>query len=159
MLQAPALLSERHALADFSCGRPVLDDWLRKRARANQTSGASRTYVVTDDVRVVAYYCLAAGGLAAAEATGAFRRNMPDPVPVAVLGRLAVDRSMQGKGLGVALLRDCVLRASQAADIMGIRGIIVHALDGDAKAFYERYGFSASPQNPLLLVLSLKRPS
>ncbi len=159
MLRAPTLLASNHDLGEFACGRPVLDEWLRKRARANQASGASRTYVIAEGSRVVGCYCLAAGGLASTEATGALRRNMPDPIPMAVLGRLAVDRSMQGRGLGVALLQDCVLRASQAAAIMGIRGILVHALDEDAKAFYERYGFTASPASPLLLVLSLKLPA
>lgn len=153
---APALLSDVHELDRFSCGKPVLDDWLRKRARANQVSGASRTYVVAEGNQVVGYYCLASGAIAAAEAPGSIRRNMPDPIPMAIIGRLAVDQEFQGKGLGPALLNDAVLRAHQASSIMGIRGVLVHAIDDPAARFYERYGFVGSPTSPLTLILSLK---
>lgn len=156
MLSAPSALDGIHDLAPFSSGNDTLDDWLRRRARANQISGASRTYVVADGRRVVAYYCLSSGALDLAEAPGAVRRNMPDPIPMAILGRLAVDRQWQGKGLGVALLQDAVLRTAQAAGIMGIRGLLVHALSDTAKAFYEHHGFTASPKHPMTLVLSLK---
>lgn len=156
MLSAPVLLSEAHDLALFESGHDSLDEWLRRRARANQVSGASRTYVVCEGERVIGYYCLSSGALAVSDAPGAIRRNMPDPVPMAVLGRLAIDRNWQGKGIGTALLQDAVLRTSQAAHIMGIRGLLVHAISEEAKAFYERYGFTASPANPMTLVLSLK---
>ncbi len=152
----PALLTENHDLSLFESGTESLDEWLRRRARANQVSGASRTYVVCEGERVVGYYCLSSGALAAADAPGPIRRNMPDPVPMAILGRLAIDRSMQGKGIGTALLQDAVLRTAQAAHIMGIRGLLVHAISDDAKTFYEHYGFSASPSNPMTLVMSLK---
>jgi len=153
---APALLTEAHNLEFFQSGNDNLDQWLRRRARANQVSGASRTYVVAVNDRVVGYYCLSSGALDLADAPGPIRRNMPDPVPMAILGRLAIDRDWQGKGLGMALLQDAVLRTGQAAAIMGIRGVLVHAISGEAKAFYERYGFAASPTNPMTLVLSLK---
>jgi len=156
MLSAPTLLAGRHQLDLFQSGTDSLDQWLRRRARANQVSGASRTYVISEGTRVVGYYCLSSGGLDLADAPGAIRRNMPDPVPIAVLGRLAVDASWQGKGLGVALLQDAVLRTGQAAAILGIRGLLVHAISDEAKAFYEHYGFQASPKNPMTLVLSLK---
>ena len=156
MLSAPALLGEAHDLQLFDSGHDSLDEWLRRRARANQVSGASRTYVVCEGERVVAYYCLSSGALAVADAPGAIRRNMPDPVPMAVLGRLAIDRNWQGKGIGPALLQDAVLRTGQAAHIMGIRGLLVHAISDEAKAFYEYHGFTASPANPMTLVLSLK---
>lgn len=156
MLSAPALLDKIHDLDQFRSGNDTLDDWLRRRARANQISGASRTYVVADDQRVIAYYCLASGALDLAGAPGPLRRNMPDPIPMAVLGRLAVHREWQGRGLGVALLQDAVLRAAQAAAIMGVRGVLVHAISDPAKAFYERHGFTASPNHPMTLVLSLK---
>lgn len=155
MLSAPAPLAEAHILEGFDSGHDTLDEWLRRRARANQVSGASRTYVVADGERVAGYYCLASGALAASDAPGAVRRNMPDPIPMAILGRLAVDRSWQGKGLGAALLQDAVLRTAQAAHIVGIRGLLVHAISDEAKAFYEHYGFTAAPRTPMTLVLSL----
>lgn len=156
MLTAPTLLQEAHDLSRFSCGNATLDDWLRRRARSNQISGASRSYVVCEDNRVVGYYCLSSGALTATDAPGGLRRNMPDPIPMTVLGRLAIDQNWQGKGVGVALLQDAVLRSRQAAEILGIRGILVHAISEEAKAFYERYGFTSSPQTPLTLVMSLK---
>jgi predicted N-acetyltransferase YhbS len=156
MLGAPTLLTDQHDLELFHSGTESLDHWLKRRARSNQVSGASRTYVVTDGKRVVGYYCLSAGALDVASAPGALRRNMPDPIPMAILGRLAVDVNWQGKGLGSALLQDAVLRTGQAASILGIRGMLVHAISDDAKAFYEHYGFIASPANSMTLVLSLR---
>lgn len=156
MLAAPVPLADAHDLDLFQSGNENLDLWLKRRARANQASGASRTYVAAQDSRVVGYYCLASGALDLADAPGGIRRNMPDPVPMAILGRLAVDVSWQGKGLGAALLQDAVLRTGQAAAILGIRGILVHAISDAAKAFYEHYGFQASPKNPMTLVMSLK---
>lgn len=156
MLLAPTALAETHDLELFQSGNESLDQWLKRRARANQISGASRTYVAADGARVVGYYCLSSGGLDLVEAPGGIRRNMPDPIPMAILGRLAVDLNWQGKGLGVALLQDAVLRTGEAAAILGIRGILVHAISDDAKAFYEHYGFQASPKNPMTLVFSLK---
>ena len=156
-LEAPSLLSETHRVEDFSSGVQALDEWLIRRAWRNQTSGASRTYVVSAAGAVVGYYCLASGALAMREAPGGIRRNMPDPIPMAILGRLAVDRSWQGQGLGGALLRDAVERIRAASMILGIRGLLVHALSQTAADFYARYGFVASPTNPLTLVLSLMR--
>lgn len=159
MLTAPTLLGETHYAAVFDSGKETLDEWLRRRALPNQVGGASRTYVVAENRRVVGYYCLSSGALDLADAPGAIRRNMPDPIPMAILGRLAVDREWQRKGLGAALLRDAVLRTSQAAAIMGIRGLLVHAISAEAKAFYESYGFAGSQSHPMTLVLSLKARS
>lgn len=156
MLEAPALLHEEHRIDGFACGTASLDDWLKRRARANQISGASRTYVVAEAGRVVGYYCLASGALALNDAPGGLKRNMPDPIPMAVLGRLAIDQSWQGRGLGTALLRDAVERTQAASAILGIRGLLVHALSEEAKAFYEYHGFAASPSRPMTLVMSLK---
>ena len=125
---------------------------------ANQASGASRTYVVidaADNQRVIGYYCLASGALAVTDAPGSIRRNMPDPIPMAILGRLAVDSTWQGKGLGVALLQDAMRRSTQAAAILGIRGLLAHAISLQAKTFYEYHGFIASPTQPMTLVLSI----
>ena len=153
---APERLAAEHDLASFDSGSPALDDWLRRRALPNQESGASRTYVIRAGQSVIGYYALAAGAIAQAEATGRTRRNMPDPVPVMVLGRLAVDARYQNRGLGRALLRDAILRTLQAADIAGIRAILVHAISEDAKRFYERCGFRPSPVDPMTLMITLR---
>lgn len=156
-LEAPAPLAETHRVEGFSSGVQPLDEWLIRRAWNNQVSGASRTYVVAAAGAVVGYYCLASGALALREAPGRIRRNMPDPVPMAILGRLAVDQIWQGRRLGVALLRDAVERTRAASMILGIGGLLVHALSENAAAFYVHHGFIASPTNPSTLVLSLKR--
>jgi GNAT superfamily N-acetyltransferase len=154
-LSRPEPLADIHELNDFFSGVDSLDDWLKRRARPNQVSGASRSFVAAADRKVVGYYALASGAIAAASSAGRFRRNMPDPIPVAVLGRLAVDRSQQGRGLGRALFRDCALRVAQAADTIGIRGIIVHAISDQAKAFYQALGFDPSPAEPMTLMVTL----
>ncbi len=155
-ISAAEKLRPDHDFSSFDSGTPVLDDWLRRRALPNQESGASRTYVIRAGNRVVGYYALAAGAVARAEATGRTRRNMPDPVPVMVIGRLAVDSGYQGRGLGRALLRDAVLRTMQAADIAGIRALLVHAISEDAKRFYERCGFRPSPLDPMTLMITMR---
>ncbi|MGZ9074062.1 MAG: GNAT family N-acetyltransferase [Rhodoplanes sp.] len=144
-------LNAGHELDAFDCGTDSLNTWLRKRALRNERDGASRTYVVRVDQRVVAYYCLAAGAVAVATAPGKVRRNMPDPIPVMVLGRLAVDRAWQGKSLGTALLADAVKRTLAAAEVAGIRAIIAHAISDAAKQFYEERGFTASPAAPMTM--------
>ncbi|MCA0051480.1 GNAT family N-acetyltransferase [Mesorhizobium sp. B283B1A] len=154
-LSAPVPLADHHDLNDFSSGIPSLDDWLKKRARANQAGGASRTYVTCIGNRVVGYYAIASGGVRMVETPGRFRRNMPDPIPVVVLGRLAVDQSHHGQGIGRALVRDAGLRILQAAEILGIRGILVHAISDDARAFYMAVGFEPSPVEPLTLMATL----
>ena len=151
---APEKLEPDHDLSSFDSGTPALDEW-RRRALPNQESGASRTYVIRSGRRVIGYYALAAGAVALVEATGRIRRNMPDPVPVMVLGRLAIDSDFQGRGLGRALLRDAVLRTMQAADIAGIRAILVHAISEHARRFYERCGFQPSPVDPMTLMITL----
>lgn len=154
-LSAPEPLEDRHQLDGFSCGVPALDDWLKRRARANQASGASRTFVICDGGGVAGYYALASGAVDVGAAPGRFRRNMPNPVPVVVLGRLAVDTSRQGQGLGRALARDAGLRVLQAAGAIGIRGILVHAISEDAKKFYLALGFEPSPLDAMTLMVTL----
>lgn len=156
-LEAPAPLSETHRVEGFSSGVQALDEWLVRRTWNNQISGASRTYVVSAAGAVVGYYCLASGALALRDAPGRIRRNMPDPLPMAILGRLAVDQTWQRQGLGVALLHDAVERTRAASRILGVRGLLVHALSEKAAAFYAHFGFVEAPTNPLTLVLSLKR--
>jgi GNAT superfamily N-acetyltransferase len=152
----PEKLSSVHNVSGFDSGEPALDDWLRRRAVQNEASGASRTYVVCVGRKVVGYYTLAAGAVAHAEAPGRLRRNMPDAVPVMVLGRLAVDRTIHGQGVGTGLLRDAVLRTVQAAEIVGIRAILVHAISEAARRFYEKYGFVASPLDPLTVMITVE---
>jgi GNAT superfamily N-acetyltransferase len=154
-LSAPGPLTEQHEIAAFTCGTDSLDQWLKRRAWKNQLQGASRTYVVCDERRVLAYYALASGAVTSTGATGKFRRNMPDPIPVVVLGRLAVATVMQGRGVGRALIRDAALRVLQAADAIGVRGLTVQALSDDARQFYERVGFESSPLDPNLLMITL----
>lgn len=154
-LLAPQPLAEHHRTEDFTSGVTSLDDWLKRRALANQASGASRTFVVCDEHRVIGYYALAAGAISIQDASGRFRRNMPDPIPVAILARLAVDRSYQSQGIGRALFRDGARRVMHAADTIGIRGIVVHAISEDAKAFYQAIGFDSSPVDPMTLLVTL----
>lgn len=155
-LSVPEKLNLSHDLSQFQCGEPALDEWLRRRALPNEQSGASRTYVISAGRRVVGYYALASGAVAHANAPGRVRRNMPDPIPVMVIGRLAMDVKFQGRGLGPALLRDAILRTLQAAEIAGIRAILVHAISERAKLFYEKCGFSASPIDPMTLMVTVK---
>lgn len=154
-LHPPEKLGPDHDLTDFKSGEAALDDWLRRRALQNQESGASRTYVLCEGKKVVGYYALAVGAAAQPIAPGRVRRNMPNPVPVMVLGRLAVQSDYQGKGIGRALLRDAVLRTLQAADIAGIRAMLVHAISEDAYRCYEKCGFTASPIEPMTFMISL----
>jgi GNAT superfamily N-acetyltransferase len=154
-LSRPELLDEQHEVCDFSSGEESLDDWLRRRARANQVSGAFRTYVVCERTRVIGYYALASGAIMVESAPGRFRRNMPNPIPVAVLARLAIDRNWQGRGIGRALFRDAVLRVDQAANVIGIRGIVVHAISDDARKFYLALGFEPSSVDPMTLLITL----
>ena len=149
----PERLRADHETAQFCCGEPSLDHWLRIRALQNEKSGASRTYVVCADGRVVGYYALAAGAVAHTEATARIKRNMP--VPVILIGRLAIDSRFQGQGIGADLLRDAVLRTLQAAEIAGIRAILVSAISLEAKRFYERFGFVSSTANPQTLMITV----
>lgn len=148
-------------MSDFDCGEHGLNEWLKRRALSNQASGASRCFVVVDEAhRVRGFYALAAGALTHQAASAGVRRNMPDPIPVMVLGRLAVDRPAQGIKLGAALLQDAVRRSMAVAQNIGVRALLVHALNEQARQFYEHYGFQVSPQDSLTLMLRLNaRPA
>jgi GNAT superfamily N-acetyltransferase len=154
-LTAPAPLTGAHNTASFNCGQQSLDDWLKRRALANQATGASRTFVVCDTDSVRAYYALASAAVAVADAPGRFRRNMPDPIPAVLLGRLAVDQRLHGQGIGRALFRDAALRVLAAADTIGIRGILVHAISEEARRFYHAVGFDESPLHPMTMLVTL----
>jgi predicted N-acetyltransferase YhbS len=152
---APEPLAPHHELDAFESGVATLDEWLKRRARRNETDGASRTFVLCTGRRAVGYYSLAAGSVLHTAATGKVRRNMPDPVPALLLARLAVDRAWHGKGLGADLLSDAISRAIGAAETIGVRAILVHAISDGAKAFYEKHGFRSSPIEPMTLMITI----
>jgi len=152
---APEPLGASHDLIGFDCGEPSLNQWLAGRADKNEKTGASRTYVLTDDQRVIGYFSLANGHVSRAIAPGAISRNMPDPIPVIIMGRLAVHINYQRKGLGSDLLRDAFLRARKASEISAARALLIHALNDKAKRFYLHHGFFKSPVDPLTLMHSL----
>ncbi len=155
MLTTPEPLASHHRIAAFTSGVASLDEWLQRRAAQNQAIDASRTFVVCADQEVVGYYALASSAVAPAAAPGRFRRNMPDPIPIVVLGRLAVARSHQSQGLGRAMFQDAARRAIYAAEAIGIRGLLVHALSEDARTFYLRLGLDESPLGPMILMVTL----
>jgi len=155
-LQAPQPLNEHHSSTEFDCGDDMLNLWLQQRALSNQRSGATRTFVVCNaDGAVKAYVALASGAVAVATSPGRFRRNMPDPIPVVVLARLAVCRSLQGRGIARALLADAFERVLMASDQIGVRGVVVHAASAAARKFYLHMGFDPSPSDPNTLLLRL----
>lgn len=155
-LVAPQPLNANHQLDSFSCGEAGLDNWLKRRAMTNQLRGASRTFVVTDRQNtVLGYYALAAGAVSLQTASANVRRNMPDPLPVLVLARLAVDTRAQGMKVGAGLLKDAVQRAINVSHNTSVSALLVHALNERAKQFYQYYGFQQSPVNPMVLMLRL----
>lgn len=157
-ISIPGPLGDDHRLDDFCCTSPDLSKWLIDRARKNHREGASRCFVVCDEQRnVIGYYALAAGAVTHALVPGNVRRNMPDPIPVAVLGRLAVHSDWVGRGIGRGLLKDAVQRTLQTSQQMGIRVLLCHAIDDEAKAFYLQNGFIESPIDAMTLMLSLVR--
>jgi GNAT superfamily N-acetyltransferase len=154
-LSPPAPLAAHHEFDEFNSGVEPLDDWLKRHANHNEAAGGSRTYVLCASHRVVGYYSLAASSVLPSAATGRVRRNMPNPVPVVLLGRLAIDQQWQSRGLGADLLRDAMLRVIGAGDKIGVRAILVHAISPEARIFYEKHGFRASPVDPLTLMITL----
>ena len=155
-LNSPILLAKDHDRNSFDCGVPALNEYLKKYALQNQKKYAARTYVATRGNRIVGYYSLAYGSVSLEEAPQSVKSGLPrHPVPVILLARLAVDSTEQGGGLGAALLKDALLRTIQAAEIAGLRAMLVHAKDDSAKRFYEKFGFVPSPVDAYHLFLSL----
>lgn len=154
-LIAPAPLGDQHDLDGFACGEASLDDWPRRRARANAASGASKTFVVCDGAQVVAYYSLAVGAVDHKSSTGKMRRNLPDPIPIMIIGRLAVDQRAQSKGIARGLVKDAIVRTLKVAEQAGVRGILVHAVSDEAACFWLALGFSPSPLEARVLMISL----
>lgn len=151
-------LSLAHLIADFCSGEPVLDDWLKRRAWQNEETGATRTFVLCSDVdkRVMGYYSLSTGAIQREAVPGAFRRNMPEPIPIVLIARFAVDVDYQKQRWGGKLLREAVMRTILISQVIGVRGLVVHALSDNAKAFYQRFGSVESPLQPHTLVLPIR---
>jgi len=154
-ITAPVPLRKTHDVTNFSCGILTLDDWLKKRALKNEGRGASRTFVVSEGGNVIGYYALATGAVAQIDAPSKIRRNMPEPIPVIVLARLAVDSRRQNQKLGEDLLQDAIKRILNASIDIGVKAILVHAITDRAKAFYLNRGFIESQTNELTLFLPL----
>ena len=152
----PRPIRNTDLVVTFDSGEPSLDAYLRKCALANHVEGVSRCLVTCRVGRVVGFYALASASVARSSTPGRVRRNMPDPIPVILLSRLAIDRKEQGKGLGSHLLRDAITRSVAAADLIGVRAILVHALHDEARAFYAHFGFEPSPTDPMHLLLPIK---
>jgi GNAT superfamily N-acetyltransferase len=154
---AVELLQASHDTASFSCGSLELDTWLQRYAYSNQAAGAARTFVAVRGDRIIGYYALAAGSVERDEAPKRVAQGLArHPIPVVILARLAVDLTEQGRGLGAALLKDALKRVIAAADLIGVRALLVHAKGEQARAFYERFDFQPSPVDPLQLFLLLK---
>ena len=153
---APRPIREDDDFAAFDSGDPGLDGYLRTRVLTNHRDGASRCFVTCRGGRVVGFYALASASVERDATSGLVRRNMPDPVPVILLSRLAVDRDEQGNGLGKHLLRDGITRSVHAAELIGVRAVLVHAVDVKARSFYLHFGLEPSPTDPLHLLLLIK---
>jgi GNAT superfamily N-acetyltransferase len=154
-IASPEPILIAHSLDAFDCGNQTLNQWLKRQAMVNEMSGASRTFVISENRRVIGFYALATGSVRREDAPGKIKRRMPDPIPVMVLGRLAVDLSWQKRGVGAGLLKDAVLRTLTVSKQAGIRALLVHALSEQARNFYLRYGFQESPLNHMTLLLNL----
>jgi len=154
-LIGPEPIAPHHDLTGFSCGRPSLDDWLKQRALKSEGRSA-RTYVVAEEGKVVAFYCFAAGAVTHASAPKSLQRNMPDPLPVILLGRLAVDLTQQGRRIGRAMLVDALKRALQVSQQIGARAVMVHAIDEAAARFYQAAGFTRFPLESMTLFLTME---
>ncbi len=153
-MTAPEPISERHDVSRFRSGAESLDIWLQRKARLNGAKGGSRTYVVCEGDRVIGFYSLAASSVERRRVSSRVGRSMPEPIPVILLGQLAVDTGYRGRGLGADLLSDAAKRALAAADVIGARALVVQALDDEARGFYERFGFRPfSSREPLMLIL------
>lgn len=155
-ISAPELLNESHNLDEFDCGVQVLNLWLVRQALKNEKSGGSRTYVVCSGNNVIAYYAIATGSIEHVGLPSKLRRNMPDPIPVLILGRLAVDTGWQSQYIGRGLLKDTVLRACAIAKQVGVSALLVHCISEQAKQYYLDHGFVESNIAPMTVLLRLK---
>ena len=150
-------LTKHHDVSSFDCGKPSLNDWLRRFALTNQQSDAARTYAIHRGGKAVGYYSLSAGSVRREESPARIVKGLAQhPIGVILLARLAVDFGEQGTGLGKTLLADALSRALAASDAIGARAILVHAIDEQAATFYKTFGFEPSPLDPKQLMLLTK---
>lgn len=156
IIHAPDLLTIEHQLDQFDCGEDSLNNWLKKSALKNNVSGASRCFVICDKKTVIGYYSLSAGAINRQDVPKSMQRNIPESLPVVLLGRLGIDKKHQNKGLGKALLRDAMIRVASTSTNIGIFAILLHALSEQAKKFYLSCGFVQSPLQPMTLMMTLK---
>lgn len=154
-LRPPEAIKSAHDLSTFQCGNDKLDEWLKRRAVASDGK-TSRAYVVPIGMRVVGYYCVAAGSVGRNELPTRIRRNTPDQVPVIILGRLATDKRFQGRGIGKGMLREAISRTISASETIGVRALLVHAIDAEAAAFYLHFKFSPCPIGDRTFLLAVE---
>ncbi len=154
-ITAPSSITATHNVTDFDCGDKALNEWLLRRATKNETTRASRTFVVCNDNNVIGYYSLAVGAVSRKDSSGKVRRNMPEPIPIMVLARLAVNLNWQNNGIGSGMLKDAIQRTVIVAEQAGIRALLVHALSDNAKQFYVSNGFYVSPTNDMTLMITI----
>lgn len=155
-IRPPEPISPAHDLSAFDCGNQDLNNWLKQRALACEGRSA-RTTVLCEGQRVTGYYCLATGSIERESLSSAkLRKNLPDPIPIVVLGRLAVATNYKGRGFGKGLLRDAILKTITASEIAGVRALVVHAIDDAAANFYQKYGFIPSPLNMRTFLLPIE---
>ena len=154
-IAAPCPITSTHDVSTFDCGDTTLNHWLQHRAIKNENNGASRSFVVCNANTIIGYYSLAVGAIDRDDSPGKVRRNMPDPIPVMILGRLAVDTNWQGKHIGTGMLKDAIQRTIIVAEQAGIRALLVHALSDKAKNFYQHCGFHGSLTNDMTLMITL----
>ena len=154
-LTPPSAITSAHDLTQFHCAKEPLDDWLRFHALKNE-GRSSRTYIVSEGRIAIGYYCLSTGAEKLASLPSKLKRNSPDPVPLILLGRLAVDLNHQGRGIGAGLLKDALRRVSQVSNVVGSRALIVHAIDQNDMAFYIKYGFREFPYGSQTMFLPME---
>ena len=151
----PRPITSEDDCSRFSCGETSLDTWIQLRAIKNEKAGASRTFITIERISgdIAGYYCLSASSLARADASSALRMNMPEPIPVILIGRLALDQRYASLGLGASLLKDALSKGIEASRAVGARAFIVHALNDSAEAFYRRFGFGLVPESARVMYI------
>lgn len=152
----PTGLTLEYDISSFDCGHDALNDWLQEKAIKNEREDASRCFFICDDNKVIGYYAFSTGSIEQKDMPGGLKRNMPNPIPVLVLGRLAIDKKYQGQSFGKHLLKDGLLRSIAVSEHVAFKALMVHAIDEKAKEYYMNFGFFESPTNDLTVFLPMK---